>query len=184
MPAVHPLENNRKVQVLQLANAEFLPHVCELVAQGHQVSITAKGNSMRPFVESGRDVAILGKAEAYRVRDVVLAELTPGHYVLHRIDRILSTTGKRVKGKTSDPAARVILRGDGNVRGTEECLLQDIRAITVAFVRKGKTCSTSSRFWRCYSRLWRFCLPLRRYLLAFYRLLWLHQLPQRWQKQK
>ena len=172
------------MKVVQLANAEFLPHVCQLAAEGHTVAIRAKGNSMRPFLESGRDVAMLVRADSYRVGDVVLAEIEPGHYVLHRIDRIRTPQGQAVKGACSDPAALVTLRGDGNVCGTESCRLQDLRCTASAFKRKGKVWKTNSRFWRIYSRLWPALLPLRRYLLALYRLLWLHELPERWRKKQ
>ena len=74
------------MKVIQLSNAEFLPHVTGLVAEGHDVSIRAKGQSMRPFIESERDIAVLSKEEAFEVGDVGLAEIEPGHYVLHRID--------------------------------------------------------------------------------------------------
>lgn len=171
------------MKVIQLANAEFLPHVCALVAEGHNVSIRAKGNSMRPFLESGRDIAILSPSDAYRVGDVVLAEIEKGRYVLHRIDGLHTPDGQPLKVAASDPDVRVTLRGDGNVRGTESCLLGDVRCIASGFVRKGKQWNTStSRFWRIYSRLWPALLPVRRYLLALYRLLWLHQVPARFQK--
>ena len=171
------------MRVVQLNNAEFLPHVCALVDEGHDVSIRAKGNSMRPFLESGRDIAVLSHADAYRVGDVVLAEIEKGHYVLHRIDAIHTPQGEPIKGPTHDSDARITLRGDGNIRGTESCLLRDVRCVASSFERKGKVWSTStSRFWRIYSRLWPALLPVRRYLLAAYRLLWLHELPQRWQK--
>ncbi len=153
---------------IQLPNAEFLPHVCELVAQGHKVTIRAKGNSMRPFLESGRDTIILSKIDTPRISDVVLAEIHKGVYVLHRIDRI--------------NGADIILRGDGNVRGTEECTIKDIRAITTEITRNGKTWHTDSRSWRICSRTWRLLLPFRRILLAIYRLLWLRQLPDRFKK--
>ena len=67
------------MKVIQLPNAEFLPHVCALVDEGHNVSIRAKGSSMRPFLESGRDIAVLSKTESYKVGDVVLAEIEKGH---------------------------------------------------------------------------------------------------------
>jgi len=172
------------MKTVQLPNAEFLPHVCQLVEEGHKVSIRAKGNSMRPFLESGRDVAVLSKADAYRVGDVVLAEIEKGHYVLHRIDAIRTPDGLKIKELCADPEALVTLRGDGNARGTEACRLKDLRAIAREFVRKGKTWHTDTCFWRTYSRTWRWALPLRRYLLAAYRLLWRGEWPKRWSKKK
>ncbi len=151
---------------IQLANAEFLPHVCELVNQGHKVTIRAKGNSMRPFLESGRDKAVLSRIDIPpQVGDVVLAEINKGVYVLHRIDRI--------------DGDKVTLRGDGNHRGTESCRHCDLRAIAKEFVRKNKTWHTDSRFWRIYSCTWCALLPFRRILLAAYRLLWLGEIPRK-----
>ncbi len=154
------------MQVLQLENAEFLLHVCELVNQGHTVSIRARGNSMRPFVESDRDVAVLTHSDTYSKGDVVLAEISPGHYVLHRIDRI--------------DGNKVTLRGDGNPYGTEHCMMSDIKAITCQFIRKGKTWNLqTSQFWKLYSKFWVSMLPIRKYLLALYRLLWRGEFPER-----
>lgn len=140
---------------ISLDNAQFLPHVCQLVDEGHAVSLLAKGNSMRPFIENERDVVVLGRAESVKVGDVVLAELTKGHYVLHRIDRI---EGNMVR-----------LRGDGNIRQTEQCRLTDVRAVMVKVVRKGREYPVDSLTWRLYSQVWTSLLPMRRYLLALYR---------------
>ncbi len=158
------------MSTIHLTNSEFLPHVCELVAKGHKVTIRAKGNSMRPFLESGRDQAVLSAIGTPKVGDVVLAEIYKGMYVLHRIDRI--------------QGENITLRGDGNVRGTEACQLSDIRAIALTFIRKGKIWHTDTIFWKTYSKLWRTLLPFRRILLALYRLLWLRQLPARFKKVK
>lgn len=144
------------VRRVRMKNECFLPHVCELVALGHKVSIRAKGVSMRPFLETDRDVAVLAKAERLRVGDVVLAEISERRYVLHRIERI--------------DGDLVILRGDGNVRGTETCGKRDVRAVAVEFERKGKTYSVKGVTWRLYSAVWTGMLPFRRYLLALYRL--------------
>lgn len=152
------------MQTLQLNNAEFLPHVCELVNEGHKVSIRARGNSMRPFIENERDVIVLIHSNEYKVGDVVLAEIQPGHYVLHRIDSITNE--------------RVVLRGDGNVSQTEFCYIKDIRALVYQIVRKNKVWTLkTSKIWKIYSFLWINLLPLRRVFLALYRLLWLKQIP-------
>lgn len=153
------------MDTIQLANEEFLPQVCELINEGHTVSIRAKGYSMRPFIENDRDIAILAHSNIYKVGDVALAEIAPGHFVLHRIDAI--------KGE------RVRLRGDGNYPGTEQCWMKDLRAIMCSVERKGKVWRTDGRVWRTYSWIWVRLLPIRRYLLALYRLLWLHQVPNR-----
>ena len=61
---------------------------------------------------------------------------------------------------------RVTLRGDGNL-SEEHCMVGDIRAVAVGFLRKGrqKPDMTSGRKWRAYSWLWTRLLPIRRWLL-------------------
>lgn len=185
--AVQPSSQKEQTttRVIGMENAEFLPVVCQLVAEGKEVSIRAKGNSMRPFVESGRDVAILARAMQWKRGDVVLAEIAHGHYVLHRIDRLYTPDEKNeIRGYVTDANVQVILRGDGNVLGTEHCQVKDLHARCVAFVRKGREVRLDqSSFWHVYSCLWPKLLPIRRWLLAFYRLFWLQQLPQRFRRE-
>ena len=134
-----------------MSNAEFLPHVCELVNQGHKVSIRAKGVSMRPFLESGRDIAVLSRIGTPKVGDVVLAEIAKGKYVLHRIDKIHGNS--------------ITLRGDGNIKGTEQCRTEDIRAIANEFIRKGKTWHTSCRLWKSTHGYGPACSPYAEFFL-------------------
>ena len=70
--------DTEQCKVKKMKNDLFLPHVCELVAQGHRVSIRPKGISMRPFLESDRDAAFLAKPTDVKIGDVVLAELSSG----------------------------------------------------------------------------------------------------------
>ncbi|NLV52485.1 MAG: peptidase S41, partial [Bacteroidales bacterium] len=86
---------------LSVDNKVFLPQLVQLVNEGHLATIIAKGNSMRPFVEDGRDKLIFGQYDEIRVGDVVLAEVTEGHFVCHRVE-------KMEKGL-------ITTRGDGNV---------------------------------------------------------------------
>lgn len=145
---------------MQMANAVLLPEVVRLLEEGHTVTLPLRGYSMRPFLEDSRDKALLRKPESINVGDAVLAEIGPKHYVLHRIVSI--------KGDN------VTLRGDGNI-GIERCRLQDVKATAIGFYRKGrqKLDSTEGRKWRTYSWIWTRLLPVRRYLLAFYRRIWL-----------
>ena len=140
------------IKTIQMANAVLLPEVVRLLEEGHTVTLPLRGYSMRPFLENGRDKALLRKPESINVGDAVLAEIAPKHFVLHRIVSI--------KGD------HVTLRGDGNL-GVEHCRLGDVKATAVGFYRKGREQldSTDGRKWRIYSWGWTRLLPLRRYLL-------------------
>ena len=135
-----------------MANEVFLPQVVALLEEGHTATLPLRGRSMRPFLEDGRDKALLQIVDTYREGDAVLAEISRGHFVLHRIIKIEGT--------------HVTLRGDGNL-GDEHCRLEDIRAKAVGFYRKGRTKldSTDGRKWRIYSWWWTRLYPLGRYLL-------------------
>ncbi len=115
---------------------------------------------MRPFLEDNRDKALLSKAQKPHVGDVVLAEISPGHFVLHRIIK--------VKGN------HITLQGDGNLN-TEECEVENIKGFAIGFYRNGSQVldKTNGLRWRVYSVLWMLLRPIRRYLLAFYRRVWL-----------
>ena len=157
--------NDSTISVKQLANAEFLPHVVALVNEGHTVTLPLRGRSMRPFLEDGRDKALLSAPSDISVGDAVLAEIAPGRYVLHRIIDI--------------DGNHVTLRGDGNL-SNEHCRLEDIRAKAIAFYRKGrkKADSVKGTKWKIYSAIWTRLYPLRRYLLFA-----LHpHIPQRFKK--
>jgi hypothetical protein len=152
------------METLTKDNRVFLPEVVRLVREGHRVKIVAKGYSMRPFVEDGRDLLVFDVPEPVAVGDVVLAEYAKGAFVCHRIVRM--------------DGDAVTLRGDGNVCGVEKVTRADVLAKVVQIERKGKLYDlATSRRWKCYSFMWCHLLPLRRYLLAAYRRIWLKCFP-------
>lgn len=142
------------------SNAQLLPEVVKMLNEGHTVTLPLKGYSMRPFLENGRDKALLIKVQHLKKGDSVLAEVRPGHYVLHRIVAIHSN--------------RVVLCGDGNL-ANEYCRQEDVRASVIGFYRKGRT--TLDRIdgckWRIYSMIWVNLRPFRRILLSVYRRFWI-----------
>ncbi|MBQ7471458.1 MAG: S24/S26 family peptidase [Prevotella sp.] len=142
---------------IQLSNAEFLPEVVKLLEEGHTVTLRLRGFSMRPFLEDNRDKALIKKATAIQVGDPVLAEIAPKRYVLHRIIHI--------------DGNQVTLLGDGNLT-PEHCTVQDVKGSVVGFYRKGRSQIelVSGRKWRTYSWIWMRLRPVRRYLLALYRI--------------
>lgn len=144
---------------VELPNEIFLKEVRTLIADGHDVTLRVRGVSMRPFLEDRRDKIVLTRPMDVKVGDAVLAEIAPGKYVYHRIIKI--------------EGERVTLKGDGNVRGTEECGIADVAASTKQLVRKERHYSPEGWVWRCYSALWPSNPFARRVLLAIHRrLLW------------
>ena len=138
----------------------ILSEVVRLVEEGVSVTLPVDGRSMLPFIVGGRESAILTKPGKLKKGDVVLAWTDDRRYVLHRIISI--------------DHEQVILRGDGNI-GTELCRLSDVKGAVVGFYRKGreKLDRTDEKKWKIYSWIWTRLFPVRRYLLAFYRRIWI-----------
>ncbi len=153
-------QGNLSIKEVQYANAVLLPEVVKLLEEGHTVTLRLKGFSMRPFLENERDKALLKVAEEIHVGDPVMAEIRPGVYVLHRIIDFSNN--------------HVTLRGDGNLT-TEECRREDVKGIAIGFYRKGseRLDKTDGWKWKTYSWFWMRLFPVRRYLLAFYRRIWI-----------
>ena len=65
-------------------------------------------------------------------------------------------------------------KGDGNI-GTEHCQLSDVKGAVIGFYRKGreKLDRTDGNKWKIYSWIWTHLFPIRRYLLGFYRRIWI-----------
>lgn len=138
---------------MRVSNDILMPQLLALVAEGHTVTITARGNSMRPLLVHERDKIVIGRLQdTVSVGDVVLALLSTGNYVLHRVVDIQGDA--------------VTLLGDGNL-SPEHCRLSCIKARAVAFVRGSNDTPLhlSSRSYRIYSWCWMHLRPLRRYLL-------------------
>ena len=153
-------QDHSEVKEIKFSNAELLPEVIRLMDEGHTVTINLRGFSMRPFLENDRDKALLTKAKEIHKGDVVLAETAPKHYVLHRIINI--------------DGDHITLRGDGNLL-EEHCRREDVKGFAIGFYRKGRKSidKTNSFKWLLYSQLWTSLYPIRRYLLAAYRHIWL-----------
>lgn len=148
-------QDDSTIKTIQMPNDVLLPFVIEQLKAGHTATLPLRGRSMRPFLEDGRDKALLRIESIPQVGDAVLAEISKGCYVLHRIVKI--------------EGEQVTLRGDGNLN-EEHCSLNDIRAKAIGFYRKGrkKLDSTESSKWRIYSWWWTRLYPIRRYLLFMF----------------
>ena len=123
-------------------NAILLGEVKSMLAEGKDVVIPTKGNSMLPFIRGGRDN--------------VLAEIREGTYVLHRVFALDGDT--------------VTLMGDGNLRGVERCRREDIAGTAMSVLRDGsKEVDCRGRKAMRRARAWRRLMPFRRIILGIYR---------------
>lgn len=137
------------MRTVTLPDKTFMSEVAALLAGGKQVTLKVKGNSMLPFIVGGLDSVVLQKQESYRRGDVVLAEVGQSRFVLHRIIRIDGNV--------------VVLMGDGNLTGTEQCGLSAVHGRAIFIVHNSRPVNCGR------GRIWRMLLPVRKYLLAIYR---------------
>ena len=135
---------------------DVIEEAVRLVQKGVTVTFPVTGQSMLPFIIGGKESVILHRPGLIDVGDVVLAWVDGNRYVVHRIINI--------------DGDRVTLMGDGNVRGTEHCLLKDVKArVTHVVSADNKKRDLYSR-WRMFgAKVWYWLRPIRRYLLAIYR---------------
>ena len=139
-----------------MTDYEIIEEAIKLVREGVNVTLPVKGQSMLPFIIGGKESVILHAPGLTAVGDVVLAWVDGNRYVVHRIINI--------------DGDRVTLMGDGNVRGTEHCLLKDVKArVTHVVSADNKKRDLYSRWRVRAAKLWYWLRPIRRYLLAIYR---------------
>lgn len=149
--------NKTTKQALVLDNEFFFAEVLTMLAEGHRVTLKAKGWSMLPLIWDERDKITLAPTtpESYALGRIVLARLGDHRYVVHRIAEI--------KGD------RFTLRGDGNPYQIEICHRSQIVGELVAIERNGKPLRLGSMCWQCFRRLWPRHGFSRRCLLFAYR---------------
>ncbi|MCR4993861.1 MAG: S24/S26 family peptidase [Bacteroidales bacterium] len=141
---------------MELPNDKLLPLVRQYVAKGETAIISVKGYSMRPFLEHLRDRVKLAPWTTLEVGDAVLAEIAPGHFVLHRIIGIAGDD--------------LTLMGDGNIRGTEHCTRKDVCGVVVEYIRPNNHIRyASDPALKRKIKIWRRLLPVRRLLLFIYK---------------
>ena len=130
-------------------NDILLGEVVAVLQEGREAILAPTGNSMLPFIRSGRDRVILRRQDSYAVGDIVLAHFG-GRYILHRIVAL--------------DGDAVTLMGDGNLQGQEKGRTDGIVGTVTAVIRPDGRRRVPGK-----GRVWRALKPVRRYLLAIYR---------------
>jgi hypothetical protein len=142
-----------------IPNKEILSQVGEMVKAGATVTLQVKGNSMLPFIVNERDSVVLAPIDSeLKPLDMVLALIDGDIYALHRV----------VKLSGHD----VWTCGDGNrPTALEHCTIDRVAGRAVSIIRNGRTIDCHSKSEMRRVRLWHALSPVRRYLLAAYRLM-------------
>ncbi len=132
------------MEMTEAANAELL----EKLLEGKTVQLAPQGISMLPFIHGGSDKVLVRKEERIDVGDIVLAPYH-GRLILHRVYAINGT--------------RLILMGDGNLKGHEELDRSEVCGKVLKIVKPNGHSRKLTR-----ACLWRKLLPVRKPLMKLY----------------
>ena len=114
----------------------------EKLDAGGTVTFTPNGTSMLPMLRDGEDVVMLKKPEGkLHLFDIPLYQRTNGAYVLHRVIDF-------------EKDGSYILCGDNQFEKEKGIKDNQIIAVLVGFVRKGKAYSVKSFRYRFYVNFW------------------------------
>ena len=134
----------------------IIEEAVRLVQDGVSVTLPVNGHSMLPFIIGGKESVVLQQPAQLKVGDVVLAWADNCRYV---VNRIISISGDSI-----------VLMGDGNIKGTEQCRRADVMAVATHVVGANEKAHYLYTPWRCRAaRLWWHLRPVRRYILGVYR---------------
>ncbi|MBP3768335.1 MAG: S24/S26 family peptidase [Prevotella sp.] len=142
-----------------VSNNVAIAAVADFIKEGRHVILPVKGFSMHPFIIGGKESVELVPPRQAQVGDVVLAWVDGCRYVVHRVISIA-------------PDGKITLMGDGNIIGTEQCTQKDIVATAINVIApngKKRPLPNDSNSWKLWNKL----KPVRRWLLAVYRRVWL-----------
>lgn len=145
----------------QIDTSQYLSALCELIEQGHEVSIPVAGSSMTPFLVNGRDqVFIKAPQDSICRGDITLYRRLDGNYVLHRVYRVHGN------GNT----ATYDMIGDAQNRIERGILRKQIFAIATKARRKGKIIEPGCFCWWFFQHIWIGIIPIRQLLMRAYAL--------------
>lgn len=137
---------------MRIANDILIPQIKDMLDEGHTVTFCVRGVSMRPMIEGDRDSVVLVPCKGeVRCGDIILAEILPRVYALHRVINVNNDI--------------ITMRGDGNCFGVEVFTRDKVIGRAEAFIRKGHRLPMDSWKWRVYSAIWTRLVGVRRYLL-------------------
>jgi hypothetical protein len=143
---------------LELSNELFFAEVEQLISQGESVTITIKGNSMRPWLQNSKHKVIVSPLadSILQCGDIALFRYK-GKHILHRVVEIEND--------------KITFSGDGNIGIKEQASKDDVIALVESIITpSGRVIECNSNEWKTKSKLW-LALPqfARRIILGILR---------------
>ena len=131
--------------------------ITPLLREGYRFKISPQGRSMVPFLQGGRDEAVLFAPDGeylFKKNDVVLFKSGSGIHILHRICRVTKNG--------------IYTLGDGNTEAEGPFRREDILAVAEYIIRKGKTIRNDDRRYILLVNIWRMIRPFRPFVVQGY----------------
>ena len=143
---------------LELSNELFFAEVEQLISQGESITITIKGNSMRPWLQNSKHKVIVKPLadSILQCGDIALFRYK-GKHILHRVVKIEND--------------KITFSGDGNIGIKEQASKDDVIALVESIITpSGRVIECNSSEWKTKSKLW-LALPkfARRIILGILR---------------
>lgn len=145
---------------------DFAGFLGETLPSGAVIPLVVTGNSMRPFLYSGRDTVYLQAPNGSVSRgDIVFYKREPEKYILHRVKKI-----------TPDGFFAV---GDAQTAVEGPIKQEKILAVVKKVKRKGKIIGEKSPVWFFYKRVWLSVYRIRPVIFSLYRKIKKHFMKKR-----
>ena len=139
-----------------LDTKEYLDMVCELLEAGKtDVPVPVAGSSMTPFLHPGDTVYLNPATPPLRKGDIVLYTRPGGRYVLHRIVKV-------------NADGSFIMLGDAQQEREWIESKDQIHARVTSALHGEKLLTPKSFRWRFFATVWRWAVPLRRWIMTAY----------------
>ena len=147
---------NQKIKIKEVDINTYLPVLIDIIQNGKEVSLMVSGSSMSPFLIHHRDTIIFKKPERpFKRGDMVFYRRPTGQYVMHRIHHI-------------DSKGMLYIVGDAQTEIEGPVNPQQVFAIIVKVIRKGKLIQPGNFWWWFFSHAWIRMVPIRPIIVRLY----------------
>ena len=142
-----------------MEKSNLIGHLCDIIPEDSCFELRVTGYSMLPLLGYNQDRIVVKRVdETFDINNrIAMFRTKQGKIIVHRVVCVVDDM--------------VVMQGDGNLQGVEQCLRAEVIGVVESVIRKsGKIVSCTSCSWRLKESIW-LGLPyiVRRYTLALLR---------------